>query len=123
MQKKQNKKFPSIYRLITDKTNAPLIVLSVFLVIAIFIVGVDLSQNLSEKDLRERLYASKVKEVGFWEKNLSKYPGYRDAYFRLAVLEYELRNFEKSEDYLEKVFKLDPSFEEGEKLEKLLGSF
>ena len=73
--------------------------------------------------MREKLYASRVKEVKFWEENLSKYPEYRDAYFRLAVLEYELRNFEKSEEYLEKVFKLDPSFKEGKKLEKLLGSF
>ena len=118
--KKQNRKFPSIYRLITDKENAPFVVLSIFLVVAIFLVGLDLNKNLEEKNLRQKIYASKLQEINFWEENLSKYPEYRDAYFRLAVLYYEVGDFEKSESYLNRVFLLDPSFEEGKELEKLL---
>ncbi|MEK9178832.1 MAG: hypothetical protein AAB801_03565, partial [Patescibacteria group bacterium] len=112
--------FPSIYRAITDKENAPLIVLSIFLVLAIFMVGLDLNKNLEEKELRAKLYDSKVKEVRFWEENLSKYPQFKDAYFRLAILYYEVGDFEKSDSFLKKVFLLDPSFEEGKKLERLL---
>ncbi|KKR76091.1 MAG: hypothetical protein UU21_C0018G0002 [Candidatus Levybacteria bacterium GW2011_GWA2_40_8] len=120
MMKKQNRKFPSIYRSITDKENAPLVVLSAFIIVAIFMVGLDLNKNLEDKALRQKLYESKTQEIKFWEENLSKYPEYRDAYFRLAVLYYEVGNFGKSESYLNRVFLLDPSFEEGKELEKLL---
>ena len=118
--KKQNRKFPSIYRLITDKENAPLVVLSTFIIVAIFMVGLDLNKNLEEKALHQKLYESKTQEIKFWEENLSKYPEYRDAYFRLATLYYEVGDFGKSESYLDRVFFLDPSFEEGKELEKLL---
>ena len=83
-------------------------------------VGLDLNKNLEEKELRQKLYDSKTQEIKFWEENLSKYPEYRDAYFRLAILRYEVGDFGESESYLKKVFLLDPSFEEGKKLEKLL---
>lgn len=122
MATKQNKsrKFPSIYRTITDKKNAPLVVVSMLIITGILIVGVDLNSNLNEKNLRQKVHTSKIEEIKFWEENLPKYPEYRDAYFRIAVLYYEVGNFDKSEEYLKKVFFLDPSFEEGKKLEKLL---
>jgi len=118
---KNNKRieFPSIYRAITDKNNAPFIVLSILLVIAVFMVGIDLDKNVSERDSK-KLYEEKSKEIKFWEEGVVRYTGFRDGYFKLALLEFQRGNFNKSREYLEKALSIDPSFEEGKSLEKIL---
>ena len=119
---KNNKRieFPSIYRAITDKNNAPFIVLSILLVIAVFMVGIDLDKNVSERDSKKKLYEEKSKEIKFWEEGVVRYTGFRDGYFKLALLEFQRGNFNKSREYLEKDLSIDPSFEEGKSLEKIL---
>ena len=119
---KNNKRieFPSIYRAITDKNNAPYIVLSILLVIAVFMVGIDLDKNVSERDSKKKLYEEKSKEIKFWEEGVVRYTGFRDGYFKLALLEFQRGNFNKSREYLEKALSIDPSFEEGKSLEKIL---
>ncbi|HBB76403.1 MAG: hypothetical protein A2186_01720 [Candidatus Levybacteria bacterium RIFOXYA1_FULL_41_10] len=119
---KNNKRieFPSIYRAITDKNNAPFIVLSILLVIAVFMVGIDLDKNVSERDSKKKLYEEKSKEIKFWEEGVVRYTGFRDGYFKLALLEFQRGNFNKSREYLEKALSIDPSFEEGKSLEKIL---
>ncbi len=56
----------------------------------------------------------------YWQKIVKEYKGYRDGYFQLALLEYQLKNKEKAKVYLQEALKLDPNFEEGRKLEQLL---
>ncbi|MCL5970930.1 MAG: tetratricopeptide repeat protein [Patescibacteria group bacterium] len=51
---------------------------------------------------------------------MSRYKDYRDGYFRLAILEYQLNDNAKAQEYLDKVMKLDPNFEEGRKFEQFL---
>ncbi|MCL4352965.1 hypothetical protein M1615_00655 [Patescibacteria group bacterium] len=58
--------------------------------------------------------------IVFWQKAVAKYNNYRDGYFELAVLEYRLKNFAKSEYYLRKVLYLDPGFTDGLKLREML---
>ena len=70
-------------------------------------------QNVKKE--RERI----VSEINHWGKVVSKYSDYRDAYFKLAVLEYQLGDNEKSKKYLEKALKLDPNFDKGRELEKI----
>ncbi len=59
-------------------------------------------------------------KINFWKSVANKYEGYKDAYFRIAILEYSLGNFEKAKQYNKKALLLDPNFEDAKKLEELL---
>lgn len=59
-------------------------------------------------------------EVQRWEGIKNEHKDYRDAYFKLAILYYQLKDFENARKNLQKVFVLDPNFEKGRELEKLL---
>lgn len=94
--------------------------LVLILFLALVLVGFDLYKNYQKNEellvKREEI----VKKIEYWQNVVLKYKDYRDGYFQLAVLEYKLQNFGKAKVYLQKVFELDPNFEEGRKLEKLL---
>lgn len=60
-------------------------------------------------------------ERTYWEDVVKRHPGYRDAYFKLAILSFQLGEREKAKEYLQEVFLIDPNFEEGRKLAKELG--
>ncbi|MBI1982220.1 MAG: hypothetical protein HYY87_02955 [Candidatus Levybacteria bacterium] len=113
------KKFPSIYRRITE-TKFLVIAASVLIGVAVIIVGADVGKNIQKKQNIEKERIKIAKEIEYWEKTIEKYKDFRDAYFQLAVLNYRLKNAEKAKDYLKRVFELDPNFEEGRKLEKFL---
>lgn len=68
------------------------------------------------KNEREKI----IFEINHWEKVVTNYKDYRDAYFKLAVLEYQLGESEKSKNYLNKALELDPNFEKGRELERIL---
>lgn len=59
-------------------------------------------------------------EIAQWEEILEKYPGYRDVYLRLAVLNWQVNNEEKTREYLEKAKKIDPNFEMTKELEQII---
>jgi len=59
-------------------------------------------------------------EILRWEEILEKYPGYRDVYLRLAVLNWQINNDEKAKENLQKAKDIDPNFEMTKKLEKTL---
>jgi len=124
-------KFPNIFRFITEqkylkkiKKHQWRIITAgfVFAIIlgAIVIVGADSyksymeNKRLSEK--RENIRA----QIKFWQSVNQKSPGFRDSYFQLALLEYQLKDFNKSREYLEEVLRLDPNFKSGRKLENIL---
>lgn len=118
-------KFPRIYRFITESvfTRWKLIsigLLSFILLVAITVVSFDLYKNLSEKQKVEQERQKLIAKVNFWESIASQYKDYRDAYFQLAVLEYQLKNFDQSKSHLQKALGIDPNFEAARKLEKLL---
>lgn len=123
--KKSSWRFPNIYRRITDfirlKWRIILVgLVSFILLFCISILSFDLYKNIQEKQKIEKERQKLISEVIFWESVVNKYKDYRDAYFNLAVLEYQLKNFDKTKAYLQKVLELDPNFNEGRKLEKLL---
>lgn len=59
-------------------------------------------------------------EITEWEKILEKYPGYRDVYLRLVVLNWQINNEEKAKEHLQKAKELDPNFETTKEIEKIL---
>lgn len=101
------------------------VALKIFIVIifilAVAIVGLDLDANIKAKqeiDLeREKL----TQELKFWENFISKHQDYKDAYFKLSILEYKLGDASKSKMYVEKGLTLDPNSQEGKKIEEFLG--
>lgn len=128
---------PRIYRFITDSFTTSLFgtksfslvrtikIATVALLgtIMFFLIGIssfDLYNNFQDKkkiDLERQEIISKIEK---WQAIAHKYKDYRDAYFQLAILEYRLRNFAKSKVYLDKTLALDPNFEKGIMLEKIL---
>lgn len=98
--------------------------LKIFIVIIFIftaiIVGLDLQENIFEKrdiDIeREKL----MEELIYWKAFVSKNPNYRDAYFALSIAEYKLGNALNAKMYVKKGLDLDPSSENGKKLEEFL---
>lgn len=90
------------------------------IIIGITIVGLDLNKNLLEKQRINQEKEKILSEIKFWQDISQKYKGYRDAYFKLALLEYKMGNIDKSRNYLKTTFDLDPNFEKGRELEKLI---
>ncbi len=71
------------------------------------------------KGLQEQ--PDKIREqISFWEKVSQEKPGYRDAYFQLAVLHWQLYDNQPARDSLNKALELDPNFEAGKELGKIL---
>jgi len=128
---KVTSQFPNIYRIITDafvsvkrylfRVDSYFKKISKFeafwvgmligiVIIAIAIVSLDLSKNILEKEKIDSKRNKINSEIQFWQEATYKYKGYRDAYFKLALLEYELGDIEKTGFYLKKTFELDPNF-------------
>ncbi|OGH21395.1 MAG: hypothetical protein A2958_01205 [Candidatus Levybacteria bacterium RIFCSPLOWO2_01_FULL_38_13] len=123
-------KFPNIFRSIAEnnfflkvKKNQRAILIgfvSTLIFGAVLVVAVDSYRNYKENQKISRERAKIENEITFWESSLINYPNYRDAYFKLALLNHQLKNFDKAEKYLEKTLQIDPNFREGRKLEKIL---
>ncbi|MBI4999241.1 hypothetical protein HZB97_00535 [Candidatus Gottesmanbacteria bacterium] len=60
-------------------------------------------------------------EVSFWEKVAMEKQDYRDAYIRLAILNYQIYETERAKEYLKKALELDPNFEPAREIKKMLG--
>ncbi len=119
----KGKQLPSISRSIPDKLKTDhLVFLGGILCIltAILIVSVDLYSNYK---LQRQLTNEKIKvlnEMVFWQNEVKSRPDYRDGYFSLALLNYQLKDFDKASENLNKVMILDPNFEKGRELKNLL---
>lgn len=59
-------------------------------------------------------------EIQKWEKIVLAKPDYRDAYFQLAILHYQLYNDKQAKEYLEKTLSLDPNFDPAKKLIRVI---
>jgi tetratricopeptide (TPR) repeat protein len=62
-------------------------------------------------------------EINFWQSVNEKYDGYKDAYFRKALLEYRLSQYDKAKEDNKKALNLDPNYEDAKKLEKVLENY
>ncbi len=139
--KKWNNKFPKNYLTITDVSFIPhkfsrphlskstlvrrqreivAAALSVLVIGAIIFISFDIKKTQEELERVERQKQKLSSEIVFWEKTLITHPGYRDGYFQLALLEYQVKDFEKAKIYTQKALDLDPNFEKGRELERIL---
>lgn len=90
-------------------------------VVTLFLfVILDLILNIRLQNETQRQRQSLISQVGYWQEIVSKESGYRDGYFMLSVLEYQLGNFQQSKIYLDKVLSIDPNFIPAQDFEKVL---
>lgn len=81
-------------------------------------LGQRLYANYYEAQIKQAEKHAIEGEIAKWENIAKKRPNYRDAYFELAVLTYELNRISETKYYLSKVFALDPNFEPAKEFEK-----
>ncbi|MCL5113807.1 MAG: tetratricopeptide repeat protein [Patescibacteria group bacterium] len=112
-------KFPKIYRIITEKWFWPL-VLSFLVLIAIAFSGLTLYETYQEKQEIMQKREKIIGEIKYWEDISIKYKGYRDAYYKLATLQYQIEEKDKALENLEKVLNIDPNFEPGLRLKQTI---
>lgn len=112
-------KFPRILRTFTEKYFLACLILFV-LVVMLVVVGMDLYKDIDQKQKIDKERQEIVKQLQFWQSVVAKYKDYRDAYFQLAILDYRLGDISTSKFYLKKALDIDPNFEKGRELEKIL---
>ncbi len=115
--------FPKIYRFFTEEKSLRLVLIgfvSALILGSVVFVSIDAYNNYQKKSRLDQKREKITKEIEFWQNTLNKYKNYRDAYFQIAALEYQLKDFEKSKYYLQKTLTLDPNFQEARRLERLL---
>lgn len=119
--KNNSVKLPTISRLIPDgKWLSILLGICIFLFAITSILGSQLYTLGQERKVLEQERQQIFVKINHWEKVVGKYSDYRDGYFQLALLYFQLKNTEKAKHYLSKALELDPNFEEGRKFEKIL---
>ena len=138
--------FPNIYRRITErgvlqklpkltfslslqpKLKKYLVIftaMAIFVVIIILTVGiaffsVKVYQNyqaITQINVQRQQIQDKI---NFWQSIADKYEGYKDAYFQMAILDYNLGNFKKAKLENQKALTLDPNFEDAKNLNAVL---
>ncbi|EKD86830.1 MAG: hypothetical protein ACD_37C00134G0007 [uncultured bacterium] len=121
--KAKTQQFPSNYRIIPEKLRGDgfaFLVGVAFVLASIFVVGLDVYKNYNDQ---KSLTNEKIKVLNglvFWENEVGGKSNYRDAYFKLALLNYQLKNLDEASENLDKALILDPNFEKGRELEKIL---
>jgi tetratricopeptide (TPR) repeat protein len=104
--------FPSIYRFITERGVIIMISLvSLFVLAGIVLQGVKLHNTLQQVELAKEQRMKLTKELSYWQDIARQYSDYRDAYFKIANLQYQLGEVSQAKKSLEKVLALDPNFE------------
>ena len=121
--KAKPQQLPRNYRFIPEKLSGDSLgffIGTVCILAAILIVSLDLSSNYKEgkKIISEK--GKVLNEVAFWQNEVKIHPDYRDGYFSLALLEFQLRNLSETRSNIDKALNLDPNFKEGRDLQKQL---
>ncbi len=123
-------KFPSIYRFIPELVTKSGVIIDGKTIIGFVSGCVLLLIVMQLVDVRENYFALKqvqfdrthvLAETLYWQKVIQKYPSYRDAYFRLAVLANSIGEKDQARAYLLKTIELDPTFEKGKEMLQRLG--
>lgn len=144
--KKKNREFPNIFRFITENrflkqllasidqltrylnlrpilkklTITASILLVSLLVILVITGSLSLYQNIQlfqSQSLRRQELTQNIK---LWQSIVEKYPGYKDAYFKIASMEYQIGDYVNAKLNVEKALSLDPNFQDAKTLERLI---
>jgi len=105
-----SRSFPATTLFVLNKKLFLIHSLSVFLFVALIIVGIDMYSNMQKKQdlfsVRKRVEIEKM----YWEKITTIHKNYRDGYYKLALLEYTLGNSDRAMRYVTQALQVDPNF-------------
>lgn len=107
--------------LATIRTHAEVILVSFIsgvLLMGIGVIGVELQKNQQELGRRDALHQSLSKHQRYWKEVVSKYPDYKDAYFQLAIVSFQLGDTEQAKIAIGKVLEIDPNDVTGQEFAK-----
>lgn len=79
------------------------------------VLGVTVTRNSQPND-QEKTF----QEISFWKTKIEEFPNYRDAYLKLAILNWKVRLDDQARLYLDQAKKIDPNNETLKELESLL---
>ena len=117
------KELPNNSRIITDKIindHSIFFLGAVCIVLAIIFVSYDFYNNFKNQ---ENLFVEREKvvdDLNFWNREVMEKPNYRDGYFTLSLLYYQLGDYKNSIESLDKAMNVDPNFEKGKELRDIL---
>jgi tetratricopeptide (TPR) repeat protein len=131
--KKSNKKtleLPKIYRFITEKVSSisknKTVVVSIYSLLYLIMVAVtvylsvNIYKNLTIYQKVSSEQATIISQIKSWQGIIKDYPNFKDAYLQIAVLEYRLKNYERSKEFCNKALLLDPEYSDAIELSKKL---
>lgn len=125
--KKKKIKSPKNSRIISDPTvflRIYKISLKAFVagsfILAVVIVGLDLQRNIQTMQVIDSEKNKLTEDLIFWKDFTAKHENYRDAYFKMSILEYRLGNMLQAKAYIKQGLSLDPNSENGRKIEEFL---
>ncbi|MGH7204075.1 MAG: tetratricopeptide repeat protein [Candidatus Levyibacteriota bacterium] len=123
--------FPSNFRFITEYSFSDaqsrnikiglVSIVSLLLIALIFVQGVVIWYNMQQREVIAHQRGQLQQEVQYWKGIADKYKGYRDVYYRIALLQYRLGNTQESQQYVKKALELDPNFPGGHVLGAKIG--
>ncbi len=122
-------KFPNISRFIPEYTPEQqryyvkiysVTFISGFLLMAIILKGMSLFTTIGQLQAAEQQKKALVQQQSYWEGIVEEHEGYRDGYFQLAVISYQLDEKGKAQEYLDRAMALDPNFVQGKEFQKKL---
>lgn len=119
----KHQKSPRNYRIIPEGWNKDEIAFfagALFILFAIIAVTYDLFINLRQESSLANKKIELTRQQLFWKDQVKAHPDFRDAFFSLALVEYQLNNLEDARNNLDKAMALDPNFKEGKELEEKL---
>ena len=74
---------------------------------------IDEEINLKKRHLKIK------EEINLWQERIETHPGFRDAYLKLAVLNWQIDENAETKKYLDKVLEIDPNNSSARELERL----
>ena len=126
--KAKNLKFPRIYRKIPEHLEflhvlenlKKMAIVFAFASVFVFILFItaDLYKNFINIRQIQAQRQKLIHEIKLWESFSEKYKNYKEVYFQIAIREFELGNFNKVRQSLQKALFIDPNYEEALKLQK-----
>ena len=127
--------FPNIFRIIPERkfidkilkskllfyiSSSLMITACLVFALVIIILGIFLYKNSVLLVVNTNQRHQLQNRINFWQSIAQKYKGYKDAYFQIAVLEYQLGDVRNAKQENSRALLLDPNFNDAKKLENLL---
>lgn len=83
------------------------------LMVLIASLSLQVRDQVKELGRLRSMQSAITSEITHWQRVVSDHADYRDGYFRLALLHYQLGDIAHASEYVEKSLALDPNFEAG----------